>query len=128
MKERFIPAPTRPEIPPGSNLTLLQDDSDGLALVLAAADETSYRIWFPRRLAYLVTDEGDRLRSMEYLDGRAATPVGRIENSRWKEWFVEETLEIRKNEHLVHWCIVTPNDIVEVIAQEPPEVRVSSPD
>lgn len=124
MKDTFRPVSTTPEIPPSSNLSRLQDDDSGLTIVLSAPDETRYQIQFPRRLAYLVTDEGDRLLSMDYLDGRAATPVGQIENSRFLKWFVEETLEIRTMDSLIHWCIVTSNDIIDVIDQEPPHVSI----
>jgi len=122
--ESFIPTSTSPPIPASSELTLLREDSSGLTLVLMAPDETRYKIEFPRSLAYMVTDEGDRLRSMDYLNGRAATPIGRIENSKWKEWFVEETLNIREKDTLIHWCIVTPNDIVDVIAEDSPIVSI----
>ena len=124
MMESFVPTSTDPIIPASSNLSLLQDDSSGLILVLEAPDETSYEIHFPGHLAYMVTDEGDRLRSMEYLTGRAATPVGCIENSKWKGWFVEESLGIREADQLIHWCIVTPNDIIDIIALESPVVKV----
>lgn len=126
MMESFSPKSTTPTLPANSVVSLLRDDSSGLTVVLTAPDETSYEIRFPRRLAYLVTDEGDRLRSMDYLNARAATPLGCIENSKWKEWFVEETLEIRKADALIHWCIVTPNDIIDVIAEESPIVTIST--
>lgn len=124
MMESFVPASTDPTIPAGSNLSLLRDDSSGLILLLESPDEARYEIHFPGHLAYMVTDEGDRLRSMDYLNGRAATPIGYIENSKWKDWFVEESLGIREAEQLIHWCIVTPNDIIDIIAGESPIVNV----
>jgi hypothetical protein len=96
MDEQFTPVVTTPAIPPSSNFKALCDDSDGLTILLAAPDaaNSTYQIRFAIPLAFLVTDEGDRFRSMGYLDGRAATPLGRIENSRWMKWFIEETLGI----------------------------------
>lgn len=126
MTETFHPESTTPAIPGDSELTLLRDDASGLMLVLTSSAGEDYEIRFPRRLAYQVTDEGDRLRSMNFLDGRAATPIGRIENSRWLAWFVEETLNIREANGLIHWCIVTPNDVVDVIAGEAPIVSASN--
>ena len=123
MTETFRAESTSPAIPSDCELTLLRDDASGLMLILTSPNGKNYEIRFPRRLAYQVTDEGDRLRSMEYLAGRAATPLGRIGNSRWKAWFVEETLNIREADALVHWCVVTPNDIVDVIAGEAPTVQ-----
>ena len=125
MDERFKPAFTSPEVPPGSNLTALRDDSEGLTVVLTApdVDETTYQVRFPKRLAVRITDEGDRLRSMDYLHGRAATPIGTVEDSSWVQWFIAETLDIRKMDPLTHWCIVTPNDIIDVIAMEPPDIE-----
>ena len=61
---------------------------------------------------------------MAYLDGRAATPLGRIENSKLMKWFIEETLDIRKDDPLNHWCIVTPNEIIDVISVQAPDVRI----
>ena len=124
MPEAFYPESTTPAIPPTSELTLLRDDASGLMLILTSSDGKTYEILFPRRLAYRVTDEGDRLHSMAYLAGRATTPVGHIENSKWKAWFVGETLNIRDADALIHWCIVTPNDIVDVIAGEAPNVQM----
>ena len=128
MTETFHPEYTTPTIPADSELTLLRDDAAGLILVLTSSAGKGYEIRFPRRLAYQVTDEGDRLRSMDYLAGCAATPIGRIENSRWLAWFVEESLNIRAADRLIHWCIVTPNDIVDVIAGEPPVISVLNED
>jgi len=101
----------------------IHDDVEGLVIVLMAPEGASFRVRFPMRLAFRVTDEGDRLRSMEYLDGRAATPIGRIKNSSWLRWFIEETLDIRKGDPLTHWCVVTPNDIVDVLSMEVPVVE-----
>ena len=101
----------------------IHDDAEGLAIVLTAPEGASFLIRFPMRLAFRVTDEGDRLRSMEYLDGRAETPIGRIRNSSWLRWFIEETLDIRKADPLTHWCVVTPNDIVDVLSMEAPVVE-----
>jgi len=121
--EQFEPVVLSPALPADSNMAALHDDAEGLAIVLTAPEGASFRIRFRMRLAYRVTDEGDRLRSMEYLDGRAATPTGRIKNSSWLRWFIAETLDIRKGDPLTHWCVVTPNDIVDVLSMEVPVVE-----
>lgn len=124
--EVYVPVATDPAIPPGANLERVVDALDGLTVVLRAADAAGARIelFFAQRLALQVTDEGDRLRSMDIFDGRAETPLGIIENSRWVDWLVAESLDIRAPDALRHWCIVTPDDIVEVIAHQPPTVRI----
>lgn len=126
MAEFFVPVATEPGIPGCSCLDTVVDSIDGLTIVLRAPDASGSRIEliFPRRLALRITDEGDRLRSMDVFDGRAATPLGVIENSRWVDWLVAESLDIRAHESLKHWCIVTPDDIVEVIAHDPPTVSI----
>lgn len=125
--EQFEPVSLSPALPADSNMDAIHDDAEGLAIVLTAADGASFLIRFAMRLAFRVTDEGDRLRSMEYLDGRAATPIGIIKNSSWLRWFIEETLDIRKADPLTHWCVVTPNDIVDVLSKEAPVVeRIAS--
>ena len=124
MKESFIPVKTSPEVPACSELLQLRDDSSGLTLVMEAADNSKLDVCFPQRLAFLVTDEGDRLRSMGFLNGAAKTPVGRIEHSQWKQWFISETLGVRDGSPLEHWCIATPNDIIDVMSEDPPVVRV----
>ena len=124
MKESFVPVKTRPEVPANSELVQLRDDSSGLTIVLEAPDNSKLDVCFPNRLAFLVTDEGDRLRSMGFLNGAAKTPVGRIEHSQWKQWFISEALEVRESETLEHWCVATPNDIVDVISKEPPVVSI----
>ena len=123
--ESYIPVASEPAIPAGANLDRVVDALDGLRVMLRAPDEagTGIELFFARRLALRITDEGDRLRSMALFEGRAATPLGVIENSRWVDWLVAESLDIRVPDALRHWCIVTPDDIVEVIAEEPPAVR-----
>ena len=120
MNESFEAYSTLPEIPSHSELKLLRDDLSEFQLLLTAPNELTYKISFPNVLAYQLTDEGDRLRSMDYLNGKAETPIGRINNSTWLQWFVEETLHIRDSDTLVHWCIVTPNSIIDVISEKEP--------
>ena len=120
MNESFEAYSTLPEIPSHSELKLLRDDLSEFQLLLTAPNELTYKISFPNVLAYQLTDEGDRLRSMDYLNGKAETPIGRINNSTWLKWFVEETLHIRDSDTLVHWCIVTPNSIIDVISEKEP--------
>lgn len=126
MAEAFVPVATDPGIPACPNLETVVDALDGLTIVLRAPDAAGSRIelLFAQRLALRITDEGDRLRSMNVFDGRAETPLGMIENSRWVEWLVAESLDIRAPESLERRCIVTPDDIVEVIAHDPPTVRI----
>jgi len=97
MDERFEAATTTPGIPPSPSLKSLYDDPSGLTISLTSPDpeNTTYQVRFPTRLAFRVTDEGDRLRSMDYLNGRAATPLGRLNNHRLKPVGWQYGLKVR---------------------------------
>jgi hypothetical protein len=91
----------------------LQGEPDGPTLVVAFD-----------RIAYRVSDESDRLSTMDSLAGKALTPLCVVANSTWLPTFVRDGYEMRANQSLKHFAIITSDEVVDVIALDDPTVSV----
>lgn len=79
---------------------------------------------FDNHLAYRKLDEGDALVALTQL--RATAQLGlllyEVRNSDFIEWFVAQGYGIRAADDLRHFSIVTLNDVIDVIAFDPPRI------
>ncbi len=105
----------------------LHDDWEGFRLLLRGVEKSSgmLRITFDPAWSYRYIDEGDYLKSLgelsKYIDG--AWPLYIVENSKYIEWFNEESLGMHKDDDIVHYAIYTPVDLVDVLSAFPPKVE-----
>jgi len=102
----------------------LYDDREGFRLLLSDYETgRMLRITFDPVLSYRNTDEGDLLVTLESREGFIRWPLFIIENSKFIQWFNEESLNIHKDKNPMHYSIYTPNDIIDVISAFPPIVE-----
>lgn len=102
----------------------LYEDWEGFRLLLSDKEGVRIlRITFEDALSYRTIDEGDLLKSTGEAEGLCKWPLFTVENSKFLQWFNEESLNIHEDDHLVHYSIFTPNDIIDVISASPPIVE-----
>ena len=102
------------------------DDGELLITVSEPSNDDRYRLRFRFRagkyLAYRVTNEidGCQLLDEARYDGERPCRTFTGEQSDWKERFLEVSLR-GQDVPLKHYVIWTEEDIIEVLASEPPE-------
>ena len=124
IKEKYMKWEPIEDIPDKLYLDGLYHDWEGFRLLLSDYETgRMLRITFDPALSYRNTDEGDLLKTEEVAEGIFAWPLYIVENSRFLEWFHKESYEIRKKDNPLHYAIITPNDIIDVISAFLPTVE-----
>lgn len=82
-------------------------------------------------LSFRQCDEGDRLKTMQYLLGTyggdyfVKWPFCIVKNSNYYKWLDDEKYNILYSEDMVkHFCIVTSNDVVDLLVFEEPKLQI----
>ncbi|WP_346353373.1 hypothetical protein [Azotosporobacter soli] len=107
------------------------DDKDGLTLFFVNEMwQKKLKISFEEGvLAFRVTDEGKRLKLIDFLDetyGKAFYTewmLFKVTQSDYIEWFNEQTFSIYETFNIVHYAFLTGNEIIEVLATAEPIVE-----
>lgn len=111
------------ELPQGSvfDCVLLIDEGP-LSITLKDADREEWKIVFSEPLAYLRTDEGDRLNTLNEISSSAGAGkmIYVVEQSDFLRWFESENYGIRKKDKYVHYLVAALNDMIDVISLAPP--------
>lgn len=99
------------------------DDWEGFRVIIENVDDNSItRIGFDEVKSYKVTDESYKLNLPNLLN-----PIGKViyftNASDFIAEFHKESLDIYINEDIFHYLVVTSDEIVEVICNEPPNVK-----
>ncbi|GAO92192.1 hypothetical protein PSA5_05765 [Pseudomonas syringae pv. actinidiae] len=96
-------------------------DKHGLTLNASGSDEEV--VVNLKSLAFRQMDEGDAL-SIPWgqIEGMDYFFIGTVKNSNYLEWFVKQGSEIRTKKELTHYFLAFNDDVVDVIAYEPPTV------
>jgi len=119
------------EVPKKLYLESLTDNENGLTLIFSNENSTRFFrfIYKDSVLSYRNTDESYMLRTLNHITetyGREILehPLFIIENSSYIEWFNSQSFDIYRDYDPKHYIFLTPNDIVEVISNNPPKVMV----
>jgi hypothetical protein len=100
----------------------------GGTLVLALLDDRGRRtrLAFDSYMAYRKLDEGDALLTLAAMrkTGGTAKYFYRVEESAFVAWFNQERCAEESSQNLVHYVVAAENDIVDVLALDPPIVEV----
>jgi hypothetical protein len=122
---KFIAVLTHPQLKSRFELARLID-AEGV-LTLELEDEKSGRIdiRFDSYFAYRKMDEGDFLTTIQDVTSQrqSIATLYEVRNSSFLEWFNKESEGVRADQSLKHFAVLCLNDIVDVIALEPPEIR-----
>ena len=113
----------------------IYDDENGLHIILVFENEMQIEFLFESSaLSYTVCDEGRRLKTIDFIlkqYGEAffeGGPVYMVFNSRYMNWFHEESYGIISEYAVSHYAFITSNDIIDVLTAYAPVVRVLNGD
>lgn len=83
---------------------------------------SDFRVFFDWSHSFRVTDEGDLLEMLGEQRGKIRVGIYKVEGSSYLEWFNGQSFNIHEKENVIHYLIVTVNDIVDVLSSEPPVI------
>ncbi|OYD06128.1 hypothetical protein [Paludifilum halophilum] len=111
---------------------LFVDNSDGITLEFS--DESNQKIvWVNFRegvLSYRNTDEGSLLKMLKYLNQQygitfySEWPLFKVKNSGYLTWFQEQSCGVYESSEIVHYVFLTPHDVIEILSDYSPSVRI----
>ncbi|WP_334187455.1 hypothetical protein [Noviherbaspirillum sp.] len=106
------------------DLEKLSEQDGALKISLINDNGCRIRIRFKAFKAYRKLDEGDALISLGQISKSAKPRMSfyRVEPSDFIEWFVKQSYDIYDAKTLVHFAIITINDVIDVISREDPIV------
>lgn len=118
-------------IPVGDyELTELCQNRNGLKLIF---DNELIRVkvtYEAEILAFRSCDEGDRWRTIDsvlginggdFFKGRL---LFKVDNSEFKNWFIQENFAMREECEFEHHAFITANDVIDVLALHEPQINV----
>ncbi len=125
MREKLIKWHPIEKIPEKLYAEGIIDDYEGFRILLKGTEKTDkmLRIQFNVALAYRNSDEGDRLKSLSEWASYEKHSLFQVDESNFIDWFLEQNYSKYKKEELVHYLIMTPNDVIDVISLEKPNVE-----
>lgn len=103
----------------------IYDDYEGFRIIVRGDGDTNlFRFKFDNYIAYRNSDEGARLKSLNLFpnDSREWC-LFQSNNSEFIDWIVSESSGIYLKESITHYYFATPNDIVEVLSLDEPEIE-----
>ena len=109
-----------------SNIEL---NNDGLIINIDNL-EINYKIIFESIYSFRQCNESERWRtisSVQFDKGNFFSDClfYEIKNSNYSKWIEEETFATVKAEEIFHFCIVTANDVVDILAYDEPQILVT---
>ncbi len=110
-------------IPDKLYLTSLLDDKNGFRIELVGESDTPiFKFQFESVLAYRNVDESDRLKFLDEITGQLEWSLYLVDNSKFLDWFHDQSYSIHSSEDIQHYLFFTPNDIVDILSFERPSV------
>jgi hypothetical protein len=94
----------------------------GLRFTLAepSAGGRSFSVDFDRVLAFRLGNESYKLKVLEAIQNELPWPTYKSENSKWIEWFHDQTVRIYQDWPIKHFLFIG-EDVVEVLSTNTPE-------
>jgi len=91
-----------------------------LDLLLTNDNGSRVKISFDWFYDFRVIDEGDAINMLNCFNGELVLGIYTLTDSQYLKWFHEQSVMMHLKENVVHYIIVTVNDIVEVLSCEKP--------
>lgn len=108
------------------DLEELVDRGGVLQLYLIGVRNKSLRIEFDSYIAYRKIDEGDAMVTLSQLAtcGKAGKSFYQVASSEFVSWLLEQGYGVRSSQELLHYVVVTVDDIIDVISHGQPSVFI----
>ena len=105
----------------------LRDDRSQLKIFLADESGERVDVIFDGPIAYRLLDEGDALKTVEAVHAAAErVPLYEARDSEFLLCFFEQNYQVRQGQGIRHFIVMTVNDVIDVLAFDPPLVAKSS--
>lgn len=100
------------------------DDFEGFRIVVRGDNNSLYKFKFENYLAYRNADEGARLKSLQLFPTNSREwCLFKSYQSDFIEWIVTESNGIYTIDQITHYIFMTPNDVIEILSLDEPEIE-----
>lgn len=99
--------------------------SSGSLELTIISDTRTFKLLFDWIHSFRLTDEGDLLKMQDEQQGNMVTGIYSVENSSYLKWFNEQSADVHSTGDIVHYFIVTTNEVIDVLSSEEPLVTHS---
>ncbi len=104
-------------------LDALVDDYLGLAMYFTSEEGDNIKVSFETYISYRNCDESERFLFIGENFFHNNNHFYKSETTDYIDWIIKESQDIRKDDKIVHYIFITPNDIVEVLSLEEPKIE-----
>lgn len=104
----------------GTLLDNCQYSSGHLNITLTNNDNIKLNIMFDWIHSFRITDEGDLLKIQSVLKGSMVIGIYIVEDSFYLRWFNEQSENIHADEKIIHYVVVTQNEVIDILSSENP--------
>jgi hypothetical protein len=103
----------------------IHDDYEGFRILLKGEDSTSpmLRLSFDSVLLYRNMDEGTMLRTLDSIKNREIFSLYTVHGSSLIEWFHKESYNMFSEKEIIHYSIMTPDDVIDILSENQPNVE-----
>jgi hypothetical protein len=132
MVEKWSKWDSEKNLPDKMYLERLIDDKNGVSLELKSEYESvTIMVSFEDSVvSYRNSDEGRRLRTIEFLDKEygkdfySKWSLFKVDNSLYVKWINQETYNMYADYNIEHYVFLTANDIVDILSTYAPNINV----
>ncbi|WP_264272367.1 hypothetical protein [Duffyella gerundensis] len=103
----------------------LRYSSGALQITLSSTEENKgdeIQVVFDWIHSFRVTDEGDLLKLQDELNGQMVMGIYTVKGSGYLTWFNDQSANIHDNDEIVHYLIVTIEDVIDVLSSVNPSI------
>jgi hypothetical protein len=130
MVEKWSKWDSEKNLPDKMYLERLIDDKSGVSIELKSEDESvTIMVNFEDSVvSYRNSDEGRRLRTIEFLDKEygkdfySKWSLFKVDNSSYVKWINQETYDMYADYNIEHYVFLTANDIVDILSTYAPNI------
>ncbi len=98
-------------------LESISDSKNGLAIThLDSKNNLRLVLNFGIVYCYRVTNESYRLKFLEETEGKLSGIVSTTSNSDFLHWFHEESKNIYINNNVIHFLVVSADDVIDILS------------
>lgn len=103
-----------------SQLESVSYTSGTLGLTLSSVRVGEIKIVFDWIHSFRLIDEGDLLKMQDEQNGEMQAGIYIVDNSTYLKWFSEQCIDIHDDESIIHYLVVTSDEVVDVLSSVSP--------